>query len=131
MLRAAAGAFDQPPPGDWEGVLLEHFVHHEIQSYLHYTNTKGSLGYWSTPGGGEVDGVCWRGRTVVSIEVKAAREYRREFRKGIASFTSGVTARTFVVYGGDRVLKDGDTAVRPVEEFVRRLHSGAIIGGGG
>lgn len=131
MLQAAAGAFDQPPPRDWEGVLLEHFVHHEIQSYLHYASIKGSLGYWSTPSGAEVDFVWWRGRNVVAIEVKAAREYRRDFRKGIASFTSGVKARSFVVYRGDRVLKDEGTMVLPVGEFVRRLHSGAIVGGGG
>ena len=66
----------------------------------------------------------------MAIEVKAAREYRRDFRKGIASFTSGVKARSYIVYKGDRVLMDEATTVLPLGKFVRRLHAGAIVGGG-
>jgi hypothetical protein len=28
---------------------------------MHYHDAKGSLGYWATPSGGEVDFVGWRG----------------------------------------------------------------------
>jgi predicted AAA+ superfamily ATPase len=128
VLHAAAGGFDQPLPPDWDGVLLEHLVLHEIRSHVHYAGIKGSLGYWGTPSGSEVDFVWWRGREVVAIEVKNAREPRRDFRKGIEAFLAGAEARSFVVYRGDRELDLQGTRVLPLETFLRRLHAGQIVG---
>jgi predicted AAA+ superfamily ATPase len=128
VLHAAAGGFDQPLPADWDGVLLEHLVLHELRSHLHYSGVKGSLGYWRTPGGSEVDFVWWYGRKIVAIEVKHAREFRRDFTKGIGAFRSGVAAKSFVVYLGSRELKVDDTHVLPFDTFVRRLHKGEIVG---
>lgn len=128
VLHAAAGGFDQPRPSDWDGVLLEHLVHHELASRIHYAGVKGSLGYWATPSGSEVDFVWWRGHEVVAIEVKHAREFRREFMKGIEAFRGTTPARTFIVYRGDRELEIEDTRVLPLETFLRRLHAGDLIG---
>lgn len=129
VLHAAAGGFDQPMPADWDGVLMEHFVLHELQTRIHYQGLKGSLGYWATPSGGEVDFVWWRGSAKVAIEVKASRSFRREFVSGIRSFEAGssVKPRSFVVYRGDAELELDGTRVLPVETFVRRLHAGEII----
>jgi len=128
VLHAAAGGFDQPLSADWDGVLLEHLVLHELRSYLHYNGVKGSLGYWATPSGAEVDFVWWRGREMVAIEVKSARRYRREFRSGIKSLLTGAKARTYIVYCGDAELDVEGTRVLPVDVFLRRLHSGDIVG---
>jgi predicted AAA+ superfamily ATPase len=128
VLHAAAGGFDQPLPGDWDGVLLEHLVHHEIRSHLHYTGLKGSLGYWATPSGSEVDFVWWHGRNVVAIEVKSGREFRREWKNGIDALRAGTTARAYIVYRGDRELEVDGTRVLPLDTFLRRLHAGEIVG---
>jgi predicted AAA+ superfamily ATPase len=129
VLNAAARAFDQPLPADWDGVLLEHLVLHEIRAYLHYGATKGSLGYWATPSGTEVDFVWWRGTTAVAIEVKASKRFRREFIGGLRALREGLpTARCFVVYRGTEELLVDGVHVLPVEEFLRRLHAGEIIG---
>lgn len=128
VLHAAAGGFDQPLPSDWNGVLLEHLVLHEIRSHLHYAQVKGSLGYWATPSGSEVDFVWWRGREVVAIEVKHAREFRREFKQGIDALLAGTRATGYVVYRGERELLVDGTRVLPLETFLRRLHAGEIIG---
>jgi predicted AAA+ superfamily ATPase len=128
VLHAAAGGFDQPLPSDWDGVLLEHLVLHELRSRMHYAGVKGSLGYWRTPSGSEVDFVWWHGRDVVAIEVKHAREFRREFRKGLEAFVTGVPAKSYVVYQGERELEVDGTRVVPLEQFLRRLHAGEIIG---
>jgi hypothetical protein len=85
VLHATAGGFDQPMPSDWNGILLEHLVLHELQCHLHYSGVKGSLGYWATPHGTEVDFVWWRGRRKVAIEVKHARDFRRDHTKGFQS----------------------------------------------
>ena len=128
VLHAAAGGFDQPLPPDWNGVLLEHLVAHEIRSRLHYAGVKGSLGYWRTPSGSEVDFVWWYGSNVVALEVKHAREFRSDFTKGIDSFRAGVPAKSYLVYQGNRELQVNGTRVLPVETFLRLLHAGDIIG---
>jgi uncharacterized protein len=129
VLHAAAGGFDQPLPRDWDGVLLEHLVLHEIRSYMHYRNVKGSLGYWGTPSGNEVDFVWWYGRQMIAIEVKAGRRYRREFTAGIhALLAGGAAARAYIVYGGEAELEIDGIRVLPLDVFLRRLHAGDILG---
>jgi uncharacterized protein len=128
VLQAAAGAFDQPLPADWEGVLLEHLVLHEIRSYIHYSRVRGSLGYWATPSGSEVDFVWWRGSDIRLIEVKHGRRYRHEYRDGIASFLEGKRARSTIIYLGDTELEMNGTQILPLHTFLRRLHAGEIIG---
>jgi predicted AAA+ superfamily ATPase len=128
VLNAAAGAFDQPLPVDWQGVLLEHLVLQELAAYLHYEGVKGSLAYWGTPSGGEVDFVWWHGNRRVAIEVKHGKTYRPEYRKGIASFLSGTNARSYIIYQGDRTMNVDGTHVLPLDEFLRRLYAGDVVG---
>lgn len=131
VLHAAADGFDQPTPAEWEGVLLEHLVLHEIQSYLHYTGVKGSLGYWGTPSGSEVDFVWWHGRQTVAIEVKHGRRYRREYKKGLDAFLAGHNADSYIVYLGTQELDVEGTRVLPLDTFLKRLHDGDIVGPSG
>ena len=128
VLNAAAGGFDQPLPANWRGTLLEHVVLHEIRSHLHYGGVKGSLGYWATPSGSEVDFLWWHGSRRVAIEVKHDARYRPDHRKGIASLLSSMKADSYIVYQGDRELVVDGTRVLPVETFVRRLHAGDVVG---
>ena len=128
VLHAAAGGFDQPLPGDWEGVLLEHFVLHEIRSHLHYQGVKGSLGYWATPSGSEVDFVWWHGRNVVAIEGEKRPRVPARMESGIHALRTGTAARAFIVYRGDRELEPDGTRVLPLETFLQLLHAGEIVG---
>jgi len=128
VLMAAAGGLDQPLPADWEGVLLEHLVLHELRSHMHYAGIRGSLGYWATPSGSEVDFVWWYGERRVVIEVKAARRFRPEFRSGIAAFGGRAPdTQAYVVYRGEEELEVDGTRVLPLPTFLRRLHAGEIL----
>lgn len=130
VLNAAVGAFDQPTHAEWDGVLLEHLLLHEIRAYLDYGGVKGSLGYWATPSGTEVDFIWWHGSKTVGIDVKASRKFRMEYTTGSRKLRSraGVAgARTYVVYLGDEELLEGGVKVLPVESFLRRLHAGEIL----
>jgi len=128
VLNAAAGGFDQPLPGDWRGVLLEHVMLHEIRGYMQYAAVRGSLGYWRTPSGSEVDFVWWHGSRMVAVEVKAARHFRPEQLAGLRALLSGARARAYLVYLGQQELKIDNITVLPVEDFFRRLHAGEILG---
>jgi predicted AAA+ superfamily ATPase len=127
VLRAAAGGLDQPLPADFDGVLFEHLILHELQSYMSYSGTKGSLGYWATPSGSEVDFIFWRGQRVVAIEAKHGRQYRPEYRKGLSALLERLNAESYIVYRGERELDVDGTRVMPVEAFLERLHAGLVL----
>jgi predicted AAA+ superfamily ATPase len=109
-------------------VLLEHLVLHELRAYRDHAGIKGSLGYWRTPSGSEVDFVWWLGDRVVAIEAKHGRDYRSSFRKGIAALLAERRAESHIVYLGDRELLVEGTRVWPLDAFLRRLHAGEVLG---
>ncbi len=128
VLFAAYGGFQQPIPSDWKGVLLEHWIFHELSAYSNYEKVRGSLGYWATPTGSEIDFLWWYGENFVGIEVKASSEFSTRFLNGIHSFAEKrKLKRSFVVYLGKKELKSGKTWVLPVMSFLKRLHSGEVI----
>jgi predicted AAA+ superfamily ATPase len=129
VLHAAAGGFDQPQPADWDGVLFEHFLLHEIRGHIEYAGVKGSLGYWATPSGSEVDFVWWRGNRMVAIEAKHGPAFKKAHRTGIEALRGRRTnVASYVVNTGDRELSVDGTRVMPVDAFLRLLHAGKVIG---
>lgn len=128
VLNAAAGAFDQPMPKDWQGILLEHWVYHELKSFLDYNLVRGSLGYWRTPSGSEVDFIWWYGKKVIGIEVKSSSNFRKDYLKGLKSLRENmeVTA-AYIVYLGMEELIIDNVRVLPVLTFLKNLHKGALI----
>ena len=112
VLNAAAGSFDQPPPRDWNDVLLEHWIHHELKSYLDYKGVKGTLGFWRTASGSEVDSIWWYGDQVVGIEVKNGKTFRKEYLKGLKSLKENLPLRSaFIIYRGDEDLLVDDVQI--------------------
>ena len=81
-----------------------------------------------TPSGSEVDFVWWHGRNIVAIEVKNGREFRRDWKKGIDALRAGASAKSYIVYRGNRELDLDGTKVPSLDPFLRRLHAGEIVG---
>lgn len=128
VLNCAAGGFEQPMPRDWKGVLLEHWIKHELDAYMLYENQRGSLGFWRTPSGTEVDFVWWYGTRAVGIEIKASKSFRRGYLKGLRALSGAFDlSGAFVVYQGKDVLRYDDVWVLPVVDFLKRLWSGEVI----
>jgi predicted AAA+ superfamily ATPase len=128
VLNAIAGGFDQPLPRDWKGVLLEHWIFHELKAYLHYNHIRGHLAYWETPSHSEIDFFWWYGSRQVAIEVKSSVSFDSDFLKGIRSFEeSQPLTSSWVVYLGQKEFKIGNTWVLPVDAFLKKLHQGNIL----
>ena len=118
-----------PVTAEQRGPLLETFLFHELRAYMHYHSSGGSLAYWRTPAGNEVDFI-WsdaNGKTV-AIEVKASRRRRREFRAGLDALGETLTVRKIGVYLGDERLTDEGLEVLPLSLFLTQLYQGAVIG---
>jgi predicted AAA+ superfamily ATPase len=128
VVRALAGRLREPLEGAERGALLETLVFHELRAHLAYAGLGGSLAYYRTPSGTEVDFVWSRGQAAVGIEVKASPRWRPEFSRALAELHgAGVLSACFGVYLGERILRDGPVRVWPVHAFARELSAGRVL----
>jgi predicted AAA+ superfamily ATPase len=93
-----------------------------------YAGLGGSLAYYRTPSGTEVDFVWSRGQRAVGIEVKASPRWRPEFGSALAELHGlGVLSDCVAVYLGDRPLQAGPVRVLPLQAFANELAAGRVL----
>jgi uncharacterized protein len=130
VVRALLQRLRDPLEGAERGHLLETLVLHELRAAISIANIGGTLAYWRTPSGSEVDFVWSRGRTSVGIEVKASPVWRGEFGAALEEMRAeGVVQSAFGVYLGKEHLKRKGVEVLPLVEFLRALAEGKILRG--
>ena len=128
VMRSAAGGIRQPLPSDWQGKAFETWLFHELSAHINYSGAGGTLSYWRTPSGTEVDFVWQKGSRVVAIEAKATKTYSSKFGAGIRSMEEGKKlSGKWVVYLGEKSLKDDGIHVTPALKFAKLLSQDEII----
>lgn len=128
VARALAGRLREPLEAAERGTLLETLVFHELRAQIAYAGLGGSLSYYRTPAGTEVDFVWSRGSRAVGIEVKASGRWRPEFGRALAELHgAGVLSDCVGVYLGERPLQAGPARVLPLQAFARELAAGRIL----
>ncbi len=128
VARAMAGRLRVPLERAEQGHLLETWVHHELQAYLHDSQAGGSLSYWRTRDGLEVDFIYSRGDRHVGLEVKASERFRPEDAKGLLTLHEQLgLERLVVVFLGARPQKVGPIDVLPVRHFLKELNAGSLL----
>ena len=131
VARAMRADLRGPLAARDRGHLLETFVLSELRAHIHYANLGGSLSYWRTPSGTEVDFVYTSpGGHHTAIEVKAAHRWRREDGDGLRQLHDGVPlARAWGVYMGEAALQDSRVPLRilPLGEFLGHLARGEVL----
>jgi predicted AAA+ superfamily ATPase len=128
VARALAGRTREPLSDMERGPLLETLVLHELRAAIAYQNLGGTLSYWRTPSGSEIDFVWERGDKRVGIEVKASKRWRTEFGSALAGLRQeGRLTAAFGVYTGAERQKERDLTVLPFVEFTRALTAGTVL----
>jgi predicted AAA+ superfamily ATPase len=112
------------------GMLLETYLFHELRAAVAYRNVGGSLFYWKTQGGTEVDFVWRRGDHVLGVEVKASTTWRPDYGTGLQALGElrKGTKTLLGVYRGSRELQPSHYRVLPAEPFLDRLSRGDYFG---
>jgi predicted AAA+ superfamily ATPase len=129
VVRALSGRLREPLDTLERGFLLETWVLHELRAAIAYQGLGGTLHYWRTPSGSEVDFIWTRGANVVGIEVKASARWRPEFGTALESLTrDGFIRSAFGVYTGTKELKVGALRVLPLAAFLAALGRGDVLG---
>lgn len=108
---------------DERGLLLEHFVAHELLRRTGALWPELAVFHYRTRHGAEVDFVVEVGRELWGIEVKASRTVRKGQLAGLASFAERAARvrRKIVVFLGSRRQQIDDVEVLPVREFLAEL----------
>ncbi len=128
VARAMHGRLREPLEAAERGPLLETLILHELRAAMSEQNLGGTLSYWRTPAGVEIDFVWERGRRRVGIEVKASRTWRREYGAPLAELRrEGVITAAFGVYTGDSKLMLNDVTILPVRDFLRALSEAQVL----
>lgn len=130
VLRAITDRLGIEPSDEERGVLLETFIFNELRAAMHYRRASGTLSYWRTHDGAEIDFVWTRGEKIVAVEVKASRTWKLEHDRGFRLFREAMGAREVRCYGvylGDMELMRNDVPILPAARFLADLHAGKII----
>lgn len=129
VARGLAGRLREPLTDPEQGALLETLVFHELRAAIAYQNLGGTLSYWRTPSGSEVDFVWERGDTRIGFEVKASKRWRSEYGSALAELKKeGRLTAAFGIYTGEARQQERDLTVLPFVEFARDLAAGEVLG---
>jgi hypothetical protein len=98
------------------GALFESFVISELHKQFMHRGETPRLYYWRDAAGREVDLLIESGRHLIPLEAKSAQTVAADFLGGL-SYWSGLrkqaNAQAALVYGGDRLFRQGGAAVYP------------------
>lgn len=128
VARGLAGRLRDPLSDTERGSLFETLVLHELRAAIAYQNLGGTLSYWRTPSGAEVDFVWERGDKRIGIEVKASKRWRTEYGSALAELKQeGRITAAFGVYAGSERQRERGLTVLPFAAFARDLTAGKVL----
>jgi len=106
-----------------EGAALEGLVLQHLSAWLHYGNRDGSIYFWRTKSGSEVDFILYGADLFVALEVKNSGRIRTKDLTGLKTFKTDYPESTplFLYRGEEERIIDGIHCL-PVESFLVNLH---------
>ena len=124
------GPLDRPQEID--GAALEGLVAQHLRAFCAYSSKTFDLFYWRTRSGVEVDFVLYGEAGFWAVEVKNARDVKREDLRGLKAFRQDYPeCEPLLLYRGRERLRMEDVLCLPVEDFLRGLAPGRGLTAGG
>ncbi len=112
-----------PGTPEW-GEAFEAFIFHELRCFLEYQQREGTLHYWRTHTGHEVDFIL---NEEVAIEVKSGTTITAADLRGLRALAEQYRMRRLLIISCDRMPRTlNDIEVLPWREFLLRLWNGDI-----
>lgn len=134
IVRALSGRLPYELTQEEKGPLLETWLIHELRAYLSYKELHYKLFFWRNHNGTEVDIVFEGKKYFFALEIKANKNWKPEFKKGLRSFKDRFDrqpgqpkpVKLIGIYTGDRKAKHDDIEIYPVYEFLKFLWSSEL-----
>lgn len=114
------GPLDRPE--EVEGIAYETLVFQELKAINSYLESGYEIFYWRTADDMEVDFVLYGGKGILAFEVKRTAKVSREMTRGLRAFLKAYPmAKAFLIYGGERRLREDNIEIIPIKEFLLSL----------
>jgi uncharacterized protein len=128
VVRALSRRLREPLESAERGHLLETLLFHELRAHIAYSGCGGTLAYYRTPSGTEIDFIWTRGKHNVGIEVKASPRWKPELGRALRTLSEEkVLTSCYAIYLGDTPQQDGPIRVLPFEVFLKELTAGSVL----
>jgi predicted AAA+ superfamily ATPase len=109
-------------PEDIDGASFETLLFQEARALNDYLGLEYQLSFWRTRSKLEVDLVLYGERGLIAFEVKRAQMLRNEDFRGLRAFKEDYPqARTILLYGGSKRMREGSTELIPFAEGLAEL----------
>ncbi|MDP8296741.1 MAG: ATP-binding protein [Candidatus Orphnella occulta] len=111
-------------PEEIQGHAIETLLFQELHAVNHYFNFGYNIYYWRTPTGIEVDFVLYGESGIKAFEVKRTRKVTPQMCRGLKAFLKDYPlAKAYFLYGGDRLMREGDIEIIPIDYALKNLSS--------
>lgn len=114
------GPLDMPEMID--GIALETLLFQELLAINDYYNLGYTIHYYRTADGTEVDFVLYGEKGIKAFEVKRSKRLNPSMFRGLKKFLKDYpSAKTYFLYGGNRIMKEGEIEIIPLKEAIKNL----------
>jgi predicted AAA+ superfamily ATPase len=115
-----AGPLDMPE--EIGGHAFETLFLQELQAINTYLRLGYNIFYWMTSNNMEVDFVLYGDKGIKAFEIKRTGKISSSMLKGLKAFQRDYPrARMYFIYGGERVLREGDIEILPIRNALKDL----------
>ena len=110
------------------GALFEGLVAGLLRAHQDYGGLYDELGYWASPGGGEVDFLLCRGGKIIAVEAKAGARFTDDWARGLRTIGAlpGLVRRVIVCPAGPSLQTRDGIDVLPFLEFAGQVSAGRL-----
>ncbi len=130
VARALTGRLPYPPTQEELGPLFENMLFNEIRAYIAYKKLHYKLSFWRNYDGMEVDLLCETKKGYIAVEMKASREWRKQYNRGLKRIQTELSpniVHCYGIYRGKRQAQFDDIDILPADQFLKMLWSNSII----
>jgi len=109
-------------PEEIGGHAIETLFLQELEAINKYLRLGYNIFYWMTSNNTEVDFVLYGDKGIKAFEIKRTGKVSSSMLKGLKAFQKDYpSARMYFIYGGERVLREGDIEILPLKNALKEL----------
>jgi predicted AAA+ superfamily ATPase len=122
IVNALKGTLRSPLDARDSGTLFETLFLNKLRALNSYSRYGGSIYYWRTADGNEVDFILKIGHKIIGFEVKSTTSWKSTYNFGLKTLLDKKTiSRGYGIYAGDVILKQDDITILPFRYFSAEL----------
>lgn len=115
-----AGPLDMPE--EIGGHVTETLFLQELIAINAYLRSGYNIFYWMASNNMEVDFVLYGNKGILAFEIKRTAKVSSSMLKGLKAFQKDYPkAKTYFIYGGERILREGNIEILPIKDTLKKL----------